>query len=354
MKILHTSDLHLCSRLTSRLDPVKAQLRRRELLLAFERLIKKAREHGAEAIVIAGDLFDGKRALDSAKARVKDAVLSAPDITFVYISGNHEGDALADYPMPSNFIKLTGGGWKSYKMGDVCFYGRSDTAPGMFSELKPEGKYNVAVLHGELKPSGSGELVISESEAKDKGLDYIALGHYHTYSAKKIDERCTAVYSGAPEGRGFDEMGELGYVIIDTASSGVTHKFYKGSLRQIYDVSVDITGCNTISDITERIKTSLCYATLSDIVRITLTGYRSSDFIPDVSAISDRISGDFWYFEIRDKSRIKFDPQQMRYTKSLKGEFISLVMADDSLTEEEKNNIINYGILALMGEVDFG
>ena len=350
MKILHTSDLHLCSRLTSRLDPVKAQTRRRELLKAFEELIQKARGHGAEIMIIAGDLFDEQKALTSAKARIRDAVASATDITFLYLPGNHEGDALSDYPMPENFVRMGEEGWTCYKRGDVSFYARKTLSPGMFGELTPDGAKNIAILHGELKPTGSSEMTVSANEARGRGLDYIALGHYHTYSKTKIDDRCTAVYSGAPEGRGFDETGALGYIIINTDGEGVTHRFYEGAKRRLFDTEVDVGGLSTINSIEARIRAALSEAKADDLVRITLTGYRESDKRPDLPALTDRISGDFWYFELRDKTRIKFDPEAMRYTKSLKGEFISLVMADNALSEEEKTSIINAGILALMGE----
>ena len=58
------------------------------------------------------------------------------------------------------------------------------------------------VLHGELRDKSAQGGVIGLTEAANKNIDYMALGHYHTYSEAQIDKRGVAVYSGTPEGRG--------------------------------------------------------------------------------------------------------------------------------------------------------
>ena len=350
MKILHTSDLHIGSRLNTRLSPQKASIRRRELLTAFDELIKKARLHSASVMIIAGDLFDEKKALASAKSRIRDAVEAHSDITFLYLPGNHEGDALSNYPMPKNFIRIGGDGWVKHEISGVGFYARERNYTTMFDELHTDSDKNIAILHGELKPSGKGEMVICEADARGHGLDYIALGHYHTYSEKKIDDRCCAVYCGSPEGRGFDEAGNLGYVIIDTDGKRVTHSFHEGAIRRLFDITADIGECVGINETEKKIRASLSEARADDLVRVTLIGHRDMDNRPDTHALYDRLLGDFWYFEIEDKTKIKINPEEIRYTKTLKGEFVSLVMEDKGLTEDEKTEIINFGICALMGE----
>ena len=61
MKFLHTSDIHIDSPLTSRLSAEKIRERKQELLRNFSRLVLEARNRGAEAIIIAGDLFDNEK-----------------------------------------------------------------------------------------------------------------------------------------------------------------------------------------------------------------------------------------------------------------------------------------------------
>ena len=61
MKIVHTSDLHLGSALTSRLSPEKTKERKAELISSFERSVEEAALRGATVYIIAGDLFDTEK-----------------------------------------------------------------------------------------------------------------------------------------------------------------------------------------------------------------------------------------------------------------------------------------------------
>ena len=48
-----------------------------------------------------------------------------------------------------------------------------------------------------------------------KNIDYLALGHIHKYKQAELDQRGVYCYSGCLEGRGFDECGEKGFVLLD-------------------------------------------------------------------------------------------------------------------------------------------
>ena len=89
MKILHTSDIHIDSPLTSRLPADKVRQRRRELLSNFARLVDEARANSAKAIIIAGDLFDSEKISRQALDTAAQIIESATDITLFYLHGNH-------------------------------------------------------------------------------------------------------------------------------------------------------------------------------------------------------------------------------------------------------------------------
>ena len=65
-------------------------------------------------------------------------------------------------------------------------------------------------------------------------------------------------------------------------------------------------------------------------------------------------SDDFYYFEIKDKSRPLINPEDYKFDKTLKGEFIRAVMADSELSDGMKARVISCGINALLGEELFG
>lgn len=348
MKILHTSDLHIGSPLTSRIAPLAAQKRRRELLLTFERLIDAAKREGAGAFIIAGDLFDTKKVTKSAKARVLGAISDSPQIKFIYISGNHEGDALSSEKLPQNLISLSGDGWSYYTADGVCFASRQDVGRGMFEDYTPQGDFNVAILHGELREYTDG--AISPKEASGRGIDYLALGHYHSYSENRIDEKTVAVYSGTPHARGFDEAGEVGYVIIDTESAPVQYSFKPLEGRRIYIRKAPISDSQSQKDVENKIRAVCADVKDTDILRVELVGEHSPDFTPNTHELFDRLQASYFHLEISDKSKIRVDAESLMYDKTLKGEFIRLVMGDEALSDEEKSKIINFGIRSLMGE----
>ena len=349
MKILHTSDLHIGSALTSRFSPQKAEELRRELLSIFDTLISEATSRGADVFIIAGDLFDSKRVTESVKRRIFDSVIRACDITFIYTSGNHEGALLEGEELPKNFIPLFNEEWSYFSKDGVCFAARSNIGANMFDDLKlDKEETNIAVLHGELNNYSAD--AIPPARAAGHGLDYIALGHYHKYSQTQIDDRAVAVYSGAPLGRGFDEAFETGYVIIDTDKKPISHEFIPLSKRRFYEKSVNISGAYRTADIERLIEESCSEVRRADILRVTLLGTRPTDFKPDVYALCERFSKNFFHFEIKDSSRVEVDIDAIKYDKTLKGEFIRTVLSDTELSALEKEKIIDFSIRALMGE----
>lgn len=352
MRIIHTSDIHLDSPLTSRLPQDKVRERRRELLSGFGRLVEEAKALGVEAIIIAGDLFDNsrvsRRALDTALGIIQDA----REITFFYLQGNHEGDALiaSARVMPEN-LKIFGDDWTYYDIGDVTVAGRNVIQENMFDSLSlSKERKNILVLHGELRDRSCAPDIIGIKEAAGKNIDYLALGHYHSYSAEAIDDRGAAVYSGTPEGRGFDEVGDKGYSLLSTSSDRVLHSFRPFARRRLHIVPLELDGAVRTVEIGERAERALRSIPSSDIVRLELTGRYFPTLWKDTDSLIREYSGRFYYFEVKDSSRIAINPDDYRHDMSLKGEFIRTVSRDDSLDEATKEKIIACGINALMGE----
>ena len=352
MRIIHTSDIHLDSPLTSRLPQDKVRERRRELLSGFGRLVEEAKALGVEAIIIAGDLFDNsrvsRRALDTALGIIQDA----REITFFYLQGNHEGDALiaSARVMPEN-LKIFGDDWTYYDIGDVTVAGRNVIQENMFDSLSlSKERKNILVLHGELRDRSCAPDIIGIKEAAGKNIDYLALGHYHSYSAEAIDDRGAAVYSGTPEGRGFDEVGDKGYSLLSTSSDRVLHSFRPFARRRLHIVPLELDGAVRTVEIGERAERALRSIPSSDIVRLELTGRYFPTLWKDTDSLIREYSGRFYYFEVKDSSRIAINPDDYRHDMSLKGEFIRTVSRDSSLDEATKEKIIACGINALMGE----
>ncbi len=352
MKLIHTSDIHLDSPMTSKLSPRQSRERKRELTESFRRMTEEAARLGAVGIIIAGDLFDNERV----SVRTLDAVMgiieNAMGITFFYLPGNHERNRLTEsgVKIPENLI-VFGNEWTSYRFGDITVSGCTEINAGIFSSLKLDpNRINIAVLHGELADRTQAPDKIGIKELENTSIDYLALGHYHSYSETKFGIRGRAVYSGTPEGRGFDETGDKGYVVIDTDSDAVTCRFVKRAARTLHAVNVDVGGTDREIEIENRIAHAVSQIPRRDLVRVVLVGEHEPGVKRDTDALTLRFEDSFFHFEIKDSSRMRISGDNYKNDRSLKGEFIRLVLAKDELTEKEKEAIIECGIRALAGD----
>lgn len=351
MKIIHTSDLHLESALTS-LEHEKVRERKNELFEALVRMVDEAVRIEAGLIIIAGDLFDIKSISKKAAERVANLMESHIDIDFLYLAGNHERDGFIAKleHIPSN-LRVFGHEWTYFEYGNVTVAGRSEITPEMFGDLRLDGdRKNIVVLHGVIGEYQGGSESISLSSARGLGIDYMALGHYHSYMKYDIDRRGVAVYSGTPEGRGFDEAGACGFVILETDGEGISHRFCSAAKRSVHIIRVDISAAARQYDIEVLVERALCEVSSLDLVRIVLVGEREMELIPDLAAIERRYAYRYYVFSIKDETRTRIDPDAFARDKSLKGEFIRLAMGREDLTDSMKEKIIKLGIATLLGE----
>lgn len=351
MKILHTSDIHLDSPLTTRLSADKVRTRKKELLSSFRRCVELAVRSGAQGFIISGDLFDSEKASRMAVETALSIIADAPTVSFFYLFGNHERDMLirSGLEIPKN-LKLFEDGWSYYRFSDVVIAGRCTTEKGMFDSLILDGsKRNIVILHGELADKSDSCGKIGRAEAARLPIDYIALGHYHSYSEEKISGRCTAVYSGTPEGRGFDEAGEKGVVMLNIDQYGISHSFIKTSERTLRIIEVDVSTLSNEYLIEREIENATRGIPVGDIVRVVLVGERDIESELDTASITTRFMHRYYYFECRDESRVRISSDAFINDKTLKGEFIRGVFADESLSDEEKQKVISMGLRALHG-----
>ena len=354
MKILHTSDLHIGSPLTSRLSAEKVRERKNELLASFERMVEEAVYQKVGAFIIAGDLFDTEKITKSTAERVLGAMARYPSLDFFYLSGNHEKGALTEcgVPLPAN-LRFFSDEWTYFNLGQVCIAGRTAITQNMFDTLALDpAKTNIVVLHGVLADGKSGGDVIGKRDLEEKHVDYLALGHYHSYSEHRIGDTGIAVYAGTPEGRGFDEVGEKGFVLIEADGRHARHTFVPFAKRRLRITDVDLYGAVSRADVDARVDSALASIPHGDLVRVRLCGKRSPELFPDTDAVRSRWQNAFYHFEVKDESRLRIDPEDYRYDRSLKGEFIRLVASRTDLSDDEKDKIIRTGLAALMGERD--
>ncbi len=350
MKLIHCADLHLDSPLGANLSAEKARQRKAELLSTFRELVCHADENRVSAILIAGDLFDSAHLSKKTADYVTDLIRSHPDLCFFYLAGNHDrGSSLASRDdRPENLYAFEDG-WRSYSFGDVTITAAERPDPDTLS--LNTGEVNIVLMHGQERAGrGEGaEDIIHLGKLKNKGIDYLALGHLHEYRELALDNRGVACYSGCPEGRGFDECGPKGYVLLDVEGKRITHTFVPFAKRELHTVDCDITGFSSQLELEKRLLAATAGIPSHHMVKAVLRGKVSAGAIKDLTQLSTLLSDRFWFAKLRDESRLEINPADFCNDISLRGEFFRHVMAS-KLSPEEKERVIACGFCALAGE----
>ncbi len=356
MKIIHTADFHLDSAMKTNLSKEDAKIRKNEILNTFERMVDFANKNNVRAIIIAGDLFDTKTVTRKTKDVIKGAIERNPHIDFLYILGNHDKEvSLFEEEKPEN-LKLFSQEWTTYSYDNVKITGANLSGKvSLYNSLMLDSTdINIVTLHGqELKYVGKDKTEsINIPLLKNHFIDYLALGHIHSFKEGIIDNRGKWAYSGCPDGRGFDECGEKGFVLIDVKDKELTCEFIKFQSRRIEEVLVDISDALETTDVDKAISEALRGYTKEDMIKIKLSGKVAVEASYDLSYIESKYKDSFFAFKIDGEDvGLKFNIDDYMNSASLKGEFIRTVLSED-YSEEEKRAVIEMGIRALSGEED--
>ena len=68
MKFIHCADIHLGSKMEAKLPQNKADDRKTEVRMTFNRMVEYAKENGVTAILLSGDVFDSDSPIKKDKA----------------------------------------------------------------------------------------------------------------------------------------------------------------------------------------------------------------------------------------------------------------------------------------------
>jgi len=173
------------------------------------------------------------------------------------------------------------------------------------------------VLHGDISATESRYDPLTKEQIKESGIDYLALGHTHQFGGFLREGQTTYAYSGCPEGRGFDELGEKG-ILTGTVERGKAELSFVPFARRRYEVlNVDVTGRSA----EDALRAALPNATVRDIYRIIFTGETDERGL-DLKSIEEQFAPDFFHLELRDETRIGEDVWARAQEDSLRGLFL--------------------------------
>ena len=343
MKIIHISDLHIDSKMETNFSAIQSKQRNNEILVSFEKLFDIMEKENVSAMIIAGDMFDTKKISSKAFTYVLELIKKHPNKKFFYVSGNHDNETKmleSSEEIPNNLIIFDKEFSKFGLSKNVMIGGIRLTSTNVVDLGKQinfdENSLNICVLHGMLTKSTSN--VNNENiyigEIKDKNIDYLALGHIHSYSSGKIDNRCTYVYSGCLEPRGFDEIGDKGFVMIhiDEEAHKISHEFVPHAMRKFVEINTDITDLSNPKQILDKVLENLENTSKNDIVKVNIIGEYDESTTKGLDLVSSELNQRYYFAKVKDRSRLKisissFDNALMpvKITSSLRSSGIFLL-----------------------------
>lgn len=352
LNLLHAADLHLDSPFAG-LTPEQAALRRAEQRTVLDRLADLANKEQVDLVLLAGDLLDGDRvyretvdSLAQTLGRIRAKVFISP--------GNHDPyNAASPYALPiwpDNVHIFTSPHPVGVELPELgcTVYGAAFTAEqnetSALEHICVSGSgLNLMVLHG--NTAGHDYAPVSSAQIAASGLDYLALGHIHQGSGLQKSGGTYWAYPGCPEGRGFDELGEKGALLVQVGPGQVQARFCPLALRRYEILDVDLTDC---SDPLSAVETALPPHTEGDIFRIRLTG--SFDLSPqELLRLEQALAPRFHALEVQDRTRPPRDLWARADEDSLTGLFLR-AMAQKCREEPQSDTLqlaVRFGLAAL-------
>jgi exonuclease SbcD len=355
MKILHAADFHLDSAFAS-LPGDQARQRRQECREDAARLVAYANEHGAELLLLSGDLFDSESAFCET-GEVLCRALSAFAGEVVIAPGNHDcytqKSAYARLAWPENVHLFTRDALEAFDFPalNATVYGAAFTAPEALGSVlsgfaaPQDGRIHLMVLHGDTESPNSPYRPLRREDIAATGVDYLALGHIHQYRGVLRAGNTAYAYPGCLAGRGFDELGEKGFLCGTVERGKADLQFVPFARRRYRILEADVTG-RPAKDAAEKLLTG---DAAEDICRVIFTGETEEKIALD--ALQSALEGRVYALELRDQTRMKQDIWLRAGEDSLRGLFLKEMRQKwDAASPAEKPQVekaVRFGLAAM-------
>jgi DNA repair protein SbcD/Mre11 len=292
-RFVHTADVHLDSPLATLAlrDPALAEMIGGATRKAFVAVIDLCLSEQVDALMIAGDLYDGEQTSMKTARFLADQLrrLDEAGVKTIIIRGNHDAESriTRELTLPDS-VKVFAGRAEAVSLGrgglEATVHGVSFAHKHAPESLLPKfrppvpGSVNIGMLHTSLGGSPAHGLYApcTLSDLHGAGFDYWALGHIH----QRFEERGRAaiVMPGNPQGRDINEAGSKSATLVGIGDDRrITIEQRLTSVAQFERLRIDLAGVDDWRDALARIEKGLLAARAVApsehlVARLTLTG----------------------------------------------------------------------------------
>ena len=317
MKFLHTADLQIGMKAVQVAEA--GERVREERLHALERVVRAARDHHVEFILVAGDVFEDN-GVDRIWVQRTADILAGFGGTVYLIPGNHDPlgpGSVWDHPA-----------WKSGRGIQIL---REEVpveiSAGLLFPCPTREKHStknptawitgsrgsgirVGVAHGTVEGVNQDEpdYPIPRNAAEQAGLDYLALGHWHSTTVyKEQDGAERLAYSGTHETTKFGERDSGNVLIVGIPGPGgrpTVTPLRTGSLNwQVLEEKIHLA-----SDLTRvRENIEAIGNPASTLISIHLSGLLSAETRGEMERVREILSSRFLFHRL-DTTHLRPSP----------------------------------------------
>jgi DNA repair exonuclease SbcCD nuclease subunit len=382
LRVLHTADVHLGARHADLGEQAAAQRERQ--FAAFRATVDAALGEPVDLVLIAGDLFDSnvqpRRSVERVAAELKRLVEAR--IRSVLIPGTHDvydrASIYRSYDLPalagavgSDLLTILTPDRDSiaFEALDVVVHGcvfatkRAPYSPLRDLDVRngPAATWHIGLVHGSIAIAGQtdgDDVVITTDEIAATGLDYLALGHWHSTSRGRAGTTVYA-YSGAPEPVALDQD-RAGKVLVVTFETRDGRKNVAVAERQVgrtrfEKVELDAPGIGSQAALIEQLLTR---ADPDLVLDVRIIGVRPDSLDLHTEEVEVALSGQFLKVRVRDRSVPALSEGAIPSPDTILGAFIRDVEAQvaeheatgDDAAATELRDALRLGRLLLVGE----
>jgi DNA repair exonuclease SbcCD nuclease subunit len=355
--IFHTADLHI----GARFDSLPADIARKAILRQFTALqdfLSEASSHHADAVLIAGDLFDTPDVSPQLVSTVFSLLegCTAP----IFLSpGNHDyyfPRSPYAQPLPSNVTVFTERTLTPAALpdGKTVIWGAAfqDTKASIALQapLDPH-RVNICLVHGEINGDG-GYNTIREKAVRDSGFDYLALGHNHRFRGVFRWGNTTVSCPGCLTPTSLAETGAKGYLAGTVSPRASAMDFVPSTAVRFEEIPIRMDRILSDRMLADQLLPRIPEEPQSVCCTIRLTGSRS--FSPNLAALQQSLQPVFFHIRLLDQSTALDDLYRYEKEDSLCG-YVTRDLKqqiDRAVSEEEHAKLtlaLEFALAALEG-----
>ncbi len=377
MNIIHTADIHLDASFAGvGMPPAYANRRRQALRDVFQQILRRAAEWPADAVLIAGDLFEHDRISRDTTAFLRSSFEMIRPIPIFIAPGNHDpfmpASPYCDEAWPANVYIFSEPQWAAFELRQCPLtvhgfaFDGPDISTNPFGQLHiiPDDRIHIAVAHGSEKshqpPYKRDYAPFSISQTVSDALHYLALGHFHETLTLSGSFTTLAWYAGAPEGHGFHECGERYFLEIEideqAAHPEKTVQVRKvPSAKTIYrQYTLDCGRFEHSQQLIERLRQFAAQERCAQVARVRLQGLCPDSLRNEITAVQETVAEDFTFLDIYDETQSTETYDSLAREDTSLGLFIARINAEiedapDAQTRSKLMRARDIGLSAYRG-----